>query len=161
LREEYDRIRPFVENEQELLRKAGAGAVIAVYSSSRSYLLEVDAYGLVTASVRERGGFVAIGSEKVYADYAATSFARMRRGSLSLHQAKMLAFRILQDAIETSGPRAAMSRPVQMATVVRMPQGPVASLVGRDEPETRDAVDNWIEIEAIRFKEHAPPPDRE
>jgi len=161
LREEYERVRSMVASESEVLRVAGAGTLIAAYVGTRPYLLEADPYGSVTTTARERGSFVAIGSERLLAEYAATAYSRMRSGSLSLHQAKMLAFRILQDAIETSGPRASLSRPVQMVTVSRTTEGPSALQLADDEPETREAVVNWVEMEASRFKEHAPPPEWE
>jgi hypothetical protein len=76
--------------------------------------------------------------------------------NMTLHQAKMLAFRIVQDAIEAAGPNLLIGGPVQLATVSN-DTPPTCSVLAWNDPETKDAVDGWVRLEAERFREHVPP----
>ncbi len=69
----------------------------------------------------------------------------------------MLAFRVIQDAIAAAGPAVAVGGKIQMATV-RLGEGdrPETQLYVWDDPEIKDAVDNWGAAEATRFREHVP-----
>ena len=131
-----------------------AGAVVGVYVRGEPHLLEIDFRGSVT---HHANGFFSMGSARNFAEHAGAVFRGLRAEPLTLYQAKLLAYRIVQDPIEIAGPNAAISKPIQMATLTADGASVRASLLAEDEPETRDAVDNWMAMEALRFREHAPP----
>jgi 20S proteasome alpha/beta subunit len=132
-----------------------AGIVMGVFADNRPRLLITDEYGTVS----EQRGFVAAGTGAPFGQHAATVFRVIRAKHLSLHQTKMLAFRVVQDAIEIAGPTVGLNGPIQMATLSLSGGNIVASLLDNDDLAIAEAVQSWILAEGERFLDHAPPGD--
>jgi hypothetical protein len=152
LKPEYDRVASLIAGTTASNLPLGE-ALVGIYVGGRPHLFELAANGLVTDHhVRN---FAAIGAGKPFAEHAATIFRDLPAG-MTLHQAKMLAFRMVQDAIEAAGPNIPVGGPVQMASVSPGPP-PTPVLLQPDDPALKDAVDGWMAAEAMRFQEHLPP----
>ena len=150
LRPEYDRVRGLAANNDSL---PIAATVIGAFVEGQHRLWLIDQW----VNKSERQGFVAAGWGAPYAEHAAIVFREIRSRALTLHQAKMLAFRVVQDAIEIAGPQVALNRPIQMATLTRRDETTVVEHLEDDDPAILEAVLNWTKAEAERFLDHAPP----
>ena len=151
LKPEYDRVISLLPGATANDLPLGA-ALIGIYIGDQPHLFELAGNGLVTDHhVRS---FAAIGAGTPFAEHAATIFRDLPVG-MTLHQAKMLAFRMVQDAIQAAGPNIPVGGRVQMATL-SPGQPPISTLLQPDDPALKDAVDGWTGTEAMRFHEHLP-----
>ncbi|MDO8612534.1 MAG: hypothetical protein Q7R32_06885 [Dehalococcoidia bacterium] len=132
-------------------------ALVGIYAAGAPHLFELASNGLVTD--HHARSFAAIGVGVPFAEHAVTIF-REHQVDMTLHQAKMLAFRVVQDAIAAAGPGIPVGGPVQLATVAAG-SPPTCVLLPWDDPELKDAVDGWTAAEAMRFREHVPPGEAE
>jgi 20S proteasome alpha/beta subunit len=135
-----------------------AGAIVGVFAEGHPYLLEVDRTGTVVNNVR---GFASMGSARNFAEHASAVYRELLNPPPTLHQATMLAFRIVQDAIEIAGPSAALARPIQIVRLYVSSGRVIAAQLHDDDPEFDDLVNSWMAVEADRFRAHAPPADWE
>lgn len=152
LKPEYDRVRslfPAATANELPLGSALVGACVA----GEPHLMQLTADGIVTDHYQR--GFATTGTGEGFGEHAATIFSRLRKG-ITLHQAKMLAFRIVQDAIEAAGPNTRIGGPVQVAALTAG-NPPACELLRPDADELREAVEGWLTLEAERFHDNAPP----
>jgi len=151
---EYARVRTLMGGVHDWSHMPQAEGVVGVYAGGQPHLLHVNAAGTVTDHAR---GFATAGTGASFAEHAITAFRQVRGIDLNLHQAKMLVFRVVQDAIAAAGGATAIGGAVQMGTISLAAGTPVTALLGWDDPAIKDAVDNWMADEADRFRQHQPP----
>ncbi len=109
---EYERVRT-LRGSFDLAHMPIAGVILGTFTEEGPRLLVADHY----ANVQAQTGYVASGSGAVLANHAATVFRGIRAKVLTMHQTKMLALRIVRDAIEIAGPTLALNGPVQMSVL--------------------------------------------
>ena len=129
-----------------------AEAIVGAYCQGKPHLFHIDNRTLVTDFV---DGFASTGWGRAFADHAAAIFRELREGGLTLYQCQMLCFRVIEDAIDASGPNWMLGGPIQMATVRLRGERPQAEHPN-DYRALQDAVDIWVRLEAERFREHQP-----
>lgn len=130
-----------------------AEAIVGAYCDGKPHLFHIDNRTLVTDFA---DGFASTGWGRAFADHAAAIFRELREGGLTLHQSQMLCFRVIEDAIDASGPNWMLGGPIQLATV-RLVEGQPRAGHPSDYRGLQDAVDSWVRLEAERFREHQPP----
>lgn len=153
LRPEYERVRGMLAPMQQgdLQNLPLAGGVVGAIAGGVPHLFSIDAFGTITDHIAR--GFASAGSGGAFAEHAVTVFRELRQQSLTVFQAEMLAFRVIEDAVAIGGPTAAVGGEVQMVTLT--PEG--ASLHPRNDPLISDAVLEWRRVEGERFRLHQPP----
>ena len=129
-----------------------AEAIVGAYCQGKPHLFHIDQRTLVTDLV---DGFASTGWGRAFADHAAATFRELRDGGLTLYQSEMLCFRVIEDAIDASGPKWMLGGPIQIATV-RMAGGQPLAEQPNDYRALQDAVDSWVRLEAERFRAHQP-----
>jgi 20S proteasome alpha/beta subunit len=155
LKPEYQRVRALLPPSQSGFdNMPTADAIVGVYAKGEPHLFQLYVDGIVTD--HHQRGFAATGTGAGFAEHASQIFRDLRT-NMTLHQAKMLAFRVIQDAIAAAGPQIAVGGKVQMATLRGGAPKPQCELLEWDDPTVKDAVDGWVALEAVRFKEHVPP----
>lgn len=128
-------------------------AIVGVYCEGSPHLFHIDQRTLVTDLV---DGFVSNGWGKPFADHAEATFRELRDGGLTLYQSEMLCLRVVEDAIDVSGPQVMLGGPIQIATVSLSERGPCAARRPDDDRVLQDAVNGWVRLEAERFRQHQP-----
>lgn len=128
-------------------------AIVGVYCQGSPHLFHIDQRTLVTDLV---DGFASNGWGKAFADHAEATFRELREGGLTLYQSEMLCFRVVEDAIDVSGPQVMLGGPIQIATVSLSERGPCAVRRPDDDRVLQDAVNSWVRLEAERFRQHQP-----
>lgn len=128
-------------------------AIVGVYCQGSPHLFHIDQRTLVTDLV---DGFASNGWGKAFADHAEATFRELREGGLTLYQCEMLCFRVVEDAIDVSGPQVMLGGPIQVATVSLSEHGPSAARRPDDDRVLQDAVNSWVRLEAERFRQHQP-----
>ena len=129
-----------------------AEAIVGAYCGGEPHLFHIDNRTLVTDF---EDGFASTGWGRAFANHAAAIFRELRQGGLTLHQSQMLCFRVIEDAIDASGPNWMLGGPIQMATV-NLVEGVPQAAHSNDLRALQDAVDSWVRLEAERFREHQP-----
>ncbi len=151
---EYARIRNMLPASQQsdwTLLPTADGVVGVFAVDGLPHIFHVN--GLATVTDHVGRGFASAGTGGLFAEHAMAVFREFRAKPISLYQAKMLAFRVIEDAIAIGGPNVAVGLPVQMAEVTV--DG--SALLPKDEPLLKDAVLQWRRLEGERFRDHAPP----
>lgn len=131
-----------------------AEAIVAAYVEDVPTLFHIEASSAVT---NHPGQLLAAGWGSAFAQHAYTVFRELGEGGLTVHQAKMLAYRVVEDAIEIAGPATMLGGPIQMASLTLESGLSTGVLSSPDDPVIKEAVDNWVAIEAERFRDHRPP----
>ena len=129
-----------------------AEAIVGAYCQGEPHLLHIDRQTLVTDVV---DGIASTGWGRAFADHAAAIFRELREGDLTLYQSTMLCFRVVEDAIDASGPNWMLGGPIQIATV-RLVEGRALAERVSDYRALQDAVNSWVRLEAERFRQHQP-----
>lgn len=154
LRNSYDRL-------VSIFPSAGFGnlphakALVATYTGGIPLLLEVREDGQTVERTVAR--FAQIGSGGPFAEHAFTVFREVPLGDLSQFQTKMLATRIIEDAVSIAGPSIQIGGSIQMA--VLSPDGNSTLVDDGERQLLADMVQQWRLSEAERMKEFAPPGD--
>lgn len=150
---QYDAVRAALGANVPLDNLPIAEAIVGVYCQGSPHLFHIDQRTLVTDLV---DGFASNGWGKPFADHAEATFRELREDGLSLYQGEMLCFRVVEDAIDVSGPQVMLGGPIQIATVASVDGVPRAKRRPDDDRALQDAVNSWVRLEAERFREHQP-----
>lgn len=153
LKPEYERVLkvlpPTLHSNADNLPQGAA--LVGMYANDGSpHLFALMGLGQVIDHASR--GFASIGSGYLFAEHAMATFSELQDG-MSLHQAKMLAYRIVETTITAAG--AGIGAPVQMATL-EPGSPPTAQSLPNDDPAIVDAVEGWKALETERFHKHAP-----
>lgn len=152
-------LAPIYQRVQKLVGDAATAAsllptadvIVGCYLETQPHLFHVGSLAQVTHHAR---GVVTAGSGSQFAEYALTVFDHLREEPPTLHQAKMLAYRIVEDTARMAGPSTAVGGDIQMAEIGA--DGQPGRLLTRNPPDVSEAVFGWRENETVQFGRHEP-----
>jgi 20S proteasome alpha/beta subunit len=126
------------------------GYLFTGYATDGPFLLEVGADLLDQEHLRAGQGYAAIGSGDIFPYFALASLAHFRVGERHLAEAKLVAYRVIEDAISVAA--RGLGPPVQMVEV-KQGQGPGAPARARKLPPDeikilQDQVLGWKQLES-------------
>ena len=150
---QYEQVRQALGGQVGYDDLPTAEAIVGTFCAGVPHLFRIDHRPLVSDIAT---GFVSNGWGKPFADHAEVTFRNLRRGGLSVYQGEMLCFRLVEDAIEVSGPSLMLGGPIQIATLSLDGGAVRARRRPNDDPALKDAVDTWVALEAERFRQHQP-----
>ena len=150
----YQRVRDLAGDSYPLENYPAASSIVACYAADEPRLFSINELASYT---EHASGVVAVGSGAQFAEHAIAVFRHLLDEPITLHQAKMLAYRIVEDTAEIAGPATAVGGDVQLAVVSLTAGQGVSQLLPTPDPEIDDAVDGWRRGEQVRFAKHEPP----